>query len=117
MSEKIHRDQIEQRLERQALATGDESGFVSSPLRGDPRWRVDRKWIEFECGCRAERCAVLFDEYGWDPVIFRKMPEQAVYDYVCAFHEPKMNHRIAMGGKYKDFGTWRTMRRNRLMGK
>jgi len=117
MAENISRDRILRRLESQATILGDFSQWERSPINGDPRWRIDSKWIEFECGCRAERCVKLVDLYGWEPVIFVGLPEQAVYEGVCDFHLPSMNSRIGMGGKYKDFGSWRMLRRNVLMGK
>lgn len=113
----IDRDRILRRVEKQTLLTGDETQWEISPNRGDPRWRVDARWIEFECGCRAERCAKLYDYYPWEPVIFYGLPEQAVYEGVCDFHAPSMNKRIGTGHKYKDFASWRMLRRNVLMGK
>jgi len=117
MAEKKHRDTVLARLEQQAILLGDTSQFEECKYANEPRWRLDAKWVEFECGCRAERCTTLVDYYFWEPVIFYQLPEQAVYDYVCDFHAPAMNKRLGMGGKYKDFVSWRKLRRSTLMGK
>ena len=84
-----------------------------------PRWRVDQKWIEFECGCRAERCSRLaVPMRQGDPVIFAGLPEQAVYDFVCHRHGPGMNKYIGLAfAQFKTFDQWKTARRHLLMGK
>ena len=117
MAENINRDRVLRRMEAQAVQLGDFSQFEECKYNGEPRWRVDTRWVEFECGCRAERGAALVDYYPWEPVIFYGLPEQAVYEGVCDFHAPAMNKRLGMGGKYKDFVSWRMLRRKTLMGK
>ena len=82
-----------------------------------PRWRVDSKVVEFDCGCRAIRCfelAAIPEKF--DPIIFHGLPEQAVYDHVCKFHEPSMNDRCHFGG-FVDFGQWKRARLSTLLGK
>lgn len=82
----------------------------------EPRWRIDSHWIEFECGCRAERCihpAIALRPS--DPVIFRNLPEQAVYDFVCHRHGPGMNVYVRFQG-FSTFDQWRRERRHLLMG-
>lgn len=82
-----------------------------------PRWRVDAKWIEFECGCRAERCLRLgVVPEDSDPIIFRNLPEQAVYDEVCGRHGPGMNKYVHFG-QYVTFQQWKRARRHLLMGR
>jgi hypothetical protein len=49
-------------------------------------------------------------------VIFRGLPEQAVYDYVCDRHGPGMNKIVRFSG-YLDFGQWRRTRKHLLMGR
>jgi len=82
----------------------------------EPRWRLDAGWIEFECGCRAERCQVLKGARNYDPVIFRGQEQQAVYDWVCDRHAPGMNKYVHFGG-FVDFPQWKRSRRAILMGK
>ena len=118
------RSQILKRLESQATIIGDHSQFeecayasVGPDGKGlvkQPRWRVDAKWVEFECGCRAERCRDLKGVKSWDPVIFEGLPEQSLYDFVCHRHEPHMNKRLM--GNYVDFSQWRRNRRPLLIG-
>jgi len=118
-------DSILTRLERQAVALGDTSAFEPPKYAGVdedgrlvplPRWRIDSKWIEFECGCRAERFAKLFaPSRKSDPIIFEGLPEQALYDFVCHRHSPAMNVRVKFQG-YVDFNQWRRARRNLLLG-
>ena len=115
MSNKARSDLLA-RMERQAVALGDTSQFERCPYPGEPRWRVDARWVEFECGCRAERWTQLYGATRNDPVIFRDLPEQAVYDYVCSRHEPKMNDIVFLGG-YRTFKDWHERRRKLVMGK
>lgn len=117
-------DKLLRRMEAQATALGDFSSFEFEDCRypGEPRWRIDARWIEFECGCRAERCMVLRNPKPWDPIIFKDLPEQAVYDYVCHFHEPHMNKRVFLGRddlgvRFVTFKDWHQRRRNLLMGR
>lgn len=124
-------DTILRRLERQAVdlskigeteaaeSVFEECKYAGVDAEGNlvkiPRWRIDEKWIEFECGCRAERCRDLADPRDWDPIIFSGLPEQAVYDYVCHTHNPSMNVRLMR--HYVDFAQWHRYRRKQLMRK
>lgn len=111
------REGILQRMAGRAVLLGeDASQFVDCKYPNEPRWRIDARWIEFECGCRAERCLKLHGPKPYDPIIFGDLPEQAVYDFVCHFHEPAMNKRVHFG-KFVTFAQWHASRRNRLMGK
>jgi hypothetical protein len=111
-----HADPIIERMTRVATILGvDASTFVDCPY-GGPRWRVDERTVEFECGCRAERCMVLFGATQFDPIIFRDLPEQAVYDFVCHKHRNRMDFRVRFGG-FATFDQWHRDRRRRLMGK
>lgn len=94
---------------------GDIDKFLVPDPR-TPRWRIDSKWIEFECGCRAERCMKLYGATMADPVIFRDTPQQAVYDYGCAVHVMALGVYCHFAG-YADFTQWKLHRRARLMGK
>ena len=85
------RSDILARMESRAVALGDFSQFEECKYVGvdaagrpvkQPRWKVGAKWIEFECGCRAERVDKLVSPKPWDPIIFVGLPEQAVYDSV-----------------------------------
>lgn len=111
------RDAILRRMERVATNLGEDlEEWVECPLEPGKRWRVDARWIEFECGCRAERCLVLHGKKNFDPVIFEGLPEQAVYDFVCWKHEAAMNRRMSFSG-VPSFKAWHSRRRNRLMGR
>jgi hypothetical protein len=104
-------DAILRRLEQGAIILGDDSAWQPSPASDVGRWRIDYRWIEFECGCRAERCMQLTFPVASDPIIFRDLPEQAVYDYCCHFHMPAMNKYVGAGGRYKTFDQWKIGRR------
>lgn len=111
------RDAMRSRIERASSLAGVERGtFTDCKYPGEPRWRIDARWVEFECGCRAERCLELHGATLWDPIIFRDLPEQSVYDHVCAFHLPAMNVRVHFG-RFATFDQWHKARRRRLMGK
>jgi len=97
-----------------AAELGDESGFVDCAYAGLPRWKLTKKWIEFECGCVSERALKLNGMVPSDPVIFVNLPEQAVYIKCCDKHLPYMNYRLGMGG-FKDFAEWVRDRRKVLM--
>ena len=119
-------DRILRKLEAEAVLLGeDNSQFTNSRYVGidnkgnpipQPRWRIDSKYIEFECGCRGERINKLYGKKNTDPVIFDGLPEQAVYDFVCYKHEPAMNKRVRLGG-FVTFKDWHTKRRSLLIGK
>ena len=109
-------DRITQRLIAQQIASGHEPNPDLPRDPWSPRWRMEAGWIEFECGCRAERCDTLHGPVAYDPIIFRNLPEQAVYDFVCSRHEAGMNKYVHFG-HFVDFGQWRRSRRAILMGK
>ena len=123
----VSTDKLLRRMEAQAVQLGDFSSFEECKYVGfndqgqpikQPKWKLDDKWIEFECGCTAERINDLGGrEKAWDPVIFVGLPEQAVYIKVCHYHEPEMNKRLGMSGKYTTFRSWLENRRKFLMGK
>ncbi len=102
------------RVIRRAEASGDWSAVDAMRQPGYQRWSMDARWIEFACGCRAERVHLAFRPERWDPVIFEGLPEEAVYDSVCHVHEPEMNKRLGLGG-YRTFAQWRSDRRPRLV--
>ena len=113
------RSQIAYKMEARKSAVEKTMGNVDGLLEPDPlapRWRIDSRWVEFECGCRAERCLKLYGAKNYDPVIFRGEPQQAVYDSVCQRHNAGMNVITRFGG-YVDFNQWKIHRRARLMGK
>ena len=107
---------LEQRLLERQRSMGEEPNLDLPRDPWQPRWRMDAAWIEFECGCRAERCRDLAGALNFDPVIFRGEPEQAVYDFVCDRHLPGMNKYLGYGG-FIDFDQWHRARRDRLMRK
>jgi hypothetical protein len=118
-------DKILRRLEADAVVLGDISAFEppkyigldpeGNPVRL-PRWRISSKWLEFECGCRAQRYARLeAPAKPTDPLIFVGLPEQAIYDDVCHHHSPAMNKRLKLAG-YVDFKQWYGSRRRVLLG-
>ena len=112
------RTEIARRMEAIGLSTGNlEQGHPDLPRDPwQPRWRIDAKWIEFECGCRAERCQKLNGPRKSDPIIFEGMAQQAVYDFVCQRHLPGMNVYVRFG-QFADFAQWHKARRATLMGK
>ena len=110
-------DQLLRRLEKQATIIGDHGVFEPCKYPGEPRWKLETKWITFECGCVAERCLTLNDPRPYEPIIFVGLPEQAVYEKVCDLHLDRMNYRIGTGHAFTTFDNWRRIRRNTLMGK
>jgi hypothetical protein len=109
-------DLVREHIVRMQTLAGEE---VNPELPRDPwapRWRVDAAWVEFECGCRAERCRDLKGAQQYDPIIFRGQPQQAVYDHVCDRHLPGMNKYVHFG-HFVDFQQWKRARRAILMGK
>lgn len=102
------------RVERRVEQTGELEVLEAMTRRGYMRWSMDARWVEFACGCRAERVHLTTRPHKWEPVIFEGLPEEAVYDYVCHAHEPEMNKRIGLGG-YRTFAQWRTYGRSRLV--
>lgn len=110
------RDDIARRMDKVGTLIGQEGNAELIPDLWQPRWRIDGKWIEFECGCRAERVRSLHQPEPWDPIIFPGTAQQAVYDSVCHRHAPGMNKRCHFGG-FVDFEQWRKARRAVLMGR
>ena len=118
-------DSIARRM-ADGYAQAAQAGAVSEDEAGDPnlirdpwqpRWRIDAQWVEFECGCRAERARPLRCEYvPGDAVIFQGQPEQAVYDFVCHRHGPGMNVIVKFAG-YADFAQWKRSRKHLLLGR
>ena len=127
MAKSFQADAILRRLEKDAVDLGgDYSAFEPPKYVGYdpdgnlvklPRWRLSVRWIEFECGCRAERMLKFYAPlHRTDPVIFQDLPEQALYDGVCDKHMPHMNKRVHLNG-YVDFLQWYRDRRPLLLGK
>lgn len=111
------RDQVINRLKEQARQSGksvDEVVGMAEEARA-PRWRVSSSSIEFECGCVGRRFADIYWVQNYDPIIFKDMPEQAVYDQVCSLHLPEMNKRVKFGG-FVDFQQWKNKRFRILTG-
>ena len=113
-------DDIASRMARldEAAMPGTEN--VGSPdLPKDPwqpRWRLDSKWVEFECGCRALRAPRLaIPPEDFDAIIFRNLPQQAVYDAVCHRHGPGMNVYVHFG-RFATFDQWKNARFHLLTG-
>lgn len=109
---------IARRIERVAtFAPNPDEGNPDLPKDPwQPRWALKGNWVEFECGCVAERCSSLVDPRAFDPVIFRGLPQQAVYETVCHRHGPGMNKYVGFG-HFKTFEQWKSRRKNILMGK
>ena len=111
---------IGRRMERVADSVNEDRALAYVPAPPGQRWKIDKRWVEFECGCRAERVAPnpAFDAFvrPFDPVIFRGLPQQAVYEGTCDFHAPSMNVYVHFG-RFADFKQWKANRRPLLMGK
>ena len=126
MANSHYADKMLARMEKDAVTLGyseafDPPKYVGMDPQGKPvllpRWRIDAKWIEFECGCRAEKFTKLSaPTHHTDPIIFENLPEQALYDYVCHHHTPAMNKRVHLNG-FVDFAQWHRSRRSLLLGK
>lgn len=81
-----------------------------------PRWRLSAHWIEFECGCVAERCEQLNPRMvPGDAAIFVGLPEQAVYEEVCDRHLAGMNVRCGLVEHGMTWRDWYDRRRHVLM--
>lgn len=109
-------DLVREKLVRMQLLAGEEPNPELPRDPWEPRWRIDQGWVEFECGCRAERARQLHGARPYDPIIFRGQPQQAVYDFACHRHMPGMNKYVHFG-HFVDFAQWRRTRRAVLMGK
>ncbi len=105
---------LNDRVLRRAEASGETATLDAMRRPGYTRWSMDARWIEFACGCRAERVHLTVRPHGWEPVIFEGLPEEAVYESVCHAHEPEMNKRLGLGG-FRTFAQWRTYGRSRLV--
>lgn len=111
-------DRIASRMMETAIRTGElEQGHPDNANDAHtPRWRIDSRWIEFACGCRAQRCLELCAlPIPGDPIIFGNLPEQAVYDSVCDLHAASMNTFVRFAG-YSTFDQWKRDRKHLLMG-
>ena len=113
------RSDIARRMEKIGLAGNDlEAGHPDLPKDPwQPRWKIGNKYIEFECGCVAERCRELRGAKNFDPIIFKDLPQQAVYLKVCQRHGPGMNKYVALGYPGLTFEQWTKTRRAGLMGR
>lgn len=111
------RSDIARRMETIGLAQGIEENPDLPKDPWSPRWTIKGNWIEFECGCRAEKAPQLFGAQAFDPIIFKGLLQQAVYDEVCSRHLPGMNKYVGFGAKGLDFHQWKKNRRAILMGK
>lgn len=112
-------DPIIQRYVKNAVLLGENPNEVVDLAKigsGGPKWTVEANWVTFQCGCRCERARTLYGAKAFDPVIFRDLPEQAVYDGVCDWHSPKMNEFVRFGG-FIDFAQWKLHRRRKILGK
>jgi hypothetical protein len=110
-----HSDDLKRRLTRRAEETDSLEALDYKNPWGS--YRIDARWIVFECGCAAERAhSLAVRPERWDPVIFEGLPEQAVYDHVCDRHMEGMNFRLGVSGMV-DFSQWRRHRRDILLGR
>jgi len=104
------------RMDRMAMPGEEQSSPDLPKDPWQPRWRIDTKWVEFECGCRAlrfERPAVPLQNF--DAVIFRDLPQQAAYDFVCHRHGPGMNKYVHFG-HFVTFEQWKKVRQHLILG-
>ena len=115
------RNEVLGRMIEQATLLGPSANvsleeWVECPHEPGRRWRLTDRWVEFECGCRAERARVLYGAQPWDPIVFPGLPEQAVYDNCCDRHMQRMRFRLSFGGNW-DFKIWHERRRPKLLGR
>ncbi len=116
-------DGVLRRMETLATKLGPDEDWTECPYPQATRdgktmrWKLSPRWIEFECGCTAERIRELVGVQRWDPIIFVGLPEQAIYEQVCPFHEEGVYRTRLAYGPYKTFDQWKTRRRRRLMQK
>jgi hypothetical protein len=110
------RSDIAQRMSDKLVLLGEEANPDLPRDPWEPRWRIEQRWIEFECGCRCERVPQVFRPAVFDPIIFAGTDQMAVYDFVCHRHEPGMNKYVSFGG-FVDFAQWKAARRATLTGR
>jgi hypothetical protein len=111
------RDQVIRRIHEQARManTDPEEAVGLAEFGNNPRWRMTTRDIEFECGCTARRFRSLVGVKDFDPIIFKGLPEQAVYHRPCSAHEAGMNKYIKFGG-FVDFQQWKAARFRLITG-
>lgn len=105
-------------IARRMDALGHLSGYADvaeQSIGTGPPWTIDARWVVFACGCRAERARRLNCPHPSDPVIFRGLPQQAVYDSVCDAHRPGMDYYLGTGAHRLTFADWHRRRRPDLM--
>ena len=108
------RTDIARRLDAMGALAGHLDAAEQAEGTGPP-WTIDVRWVVFSCGCRAERARTLVDPRPSDPIIFRGLPQQAVYDSVCDAHLPKMDFYLGTGFDRMTFSQWHSRRRPQLM--
>lgn len=111
------RDQVIQRIHGLAVSANEdpEEAVALAEFGRHPAWKIGERWIEFECGCRARRIRTLKTSAQFDPIVFRGLPEQAVYDKPCQAHEAGVNDYVHFGG-FVDFHQWRQARLQLITG-
>jgi len=111
------RDRIAHRIDGQAAVAVDEGNADLPRDPFEPRYSINARWVEFECGCRAERQRELrVPPMPGDAIIFGGLPEQAVYDAVCHRHGPGMNKYVRFTGCLT-FDQWKLTRAAKLLGR
>ena len=111
------RDPILRRIQDMAVKAGEDPQEAAelAAFGRHPRWKLSTKWIEFDCGCYCQRFRELKNVQDFDPIIFKGLPEQAVYDRPCAPHEAGLNDYVKFG-HYVDFQQWRNARLQKITG-
>lgn len=107
-------------IARRMDALGHLAGYADVAEQADgigSGWTCDARWVVFSCGCRAERARSLVGARPADPIIFRGLPQQAVYDSVCDAHRPGMDYYLGTGFYRLTFADWHRRRRPDLMRK
>lgn len=110
------RSEIARRMDALGESAGYRDAAEMADGTGQP-WTCDVRWVVFACGCRAERARSLNGPQPADPIIFRGLPQQAVYDSVCDTHRPKMDYYLGTGYHRMTFADWHRLRRPALMRK
>ena len=111
------RDPIIRRVQDLAIRAGEDPQEAAelAAFGNHPRWRMDTRFIEFQCGCVAQRFRKLTHVEQFEPIIFKGLPEQAVYDRPCKAHEAGLNDYVKFG-HYVDFEQWRNSRLQNITG-